>query len=149
MSIDTIRAQHLRADLALPNDLIGAEWVLLAPFLPPPSHVGRPCKWPLQRIVEAIMDWLRGGVPWRMLPPCFPPVSTVRRWFSLWRDNRLWQTLNQYQLMACREANGRQASPSARIMYSQSVIATESGGPCGAACPCAGKAGPGDYWPEI
>ena len=37
---------------------------------------------------------LRGGLPWRMLPPCFPPVSTVRHWFYLWRDNGLWLTIN-------------------------------------------------------
>ena len=44
----------------------------------------------MQRIIEAILHLLRGGLPWRMLPPCFPPVSTVRRWFYLWRDDRLW-----------------------------------------------------------
>ncbi len=53
---------------------------------PPASHVGRPHKWPLRRIVEALLYLLRGGLPWRMLPPCFPPVSTVRRWFYLCRD---------------------------------------------------------------
>jgi len=110
--------------------------------------VGRPRKWPLRRTVEAITDWLRGGVPWRILPPCFPPVSTVRRWFYSWHDNRLWQTLNQYLLMVCREANGREASPNARVMDSQSVKTTESGGPYGAACPWAGKAGPREHWPE-
>ena len=55
------------------------------------------------------------------VPPCFPPVSTVRRWFYLWRDNGLWQTLNQYLLMALRETNGREASPSAGVIGSQSV----------------------------
>ena len=48
------------------------------------------------------------GLPWRMLPPCFRRFSTVRRWFYLWRDNRLWQTLNPYLLMAWRVANGRE-----------------------------------------
>ena len=49
---------------------------------------------PMRRIVEAILYLLRGGLPWRMLPPCFPPVSTVRRWFYMWRDDRLWLAIN-------------------------------------------------------
>ena len=39
-----------------------AEWAVLEPFLPPPSHVGRPRKWPIRRIVEAILYLLRGGL---------------------------------------------------------------------------------------
>src|SRR3546814_10453067 len=82
---------------------------VLEPFLPQPSQVGRPRKWPLRRIVEAILYLLRGGLPWRMLPPCFPPVSTVRRWFYLWRDNGLWLSLNHALLLIGREAAGREA----------------------------------------
>jgi len=79
MWTDTTRAQYARAQLTLPSDLTDGEWAVLEPFLPQPSHVGRPRKWRLRRIVEAILYLLRGGLPWRMLPPCFPPVSTVRR----------------------------------------------------------------------
>ena len=89
MWTDTTRAQYARADLTLPRDLPDAEWAVLEPFFPAPYHVGRPRKWPLRRIVEAILYLLRGGLPWRMLPPCFPPVSNVPRWFYLWRDNGL------------------------------------------------------------
>ncbi len=131
MWTDTTRTLHARSGLTLPSDLTDAEWAVLEPFIPLPSQVGRPRKWPMRRIVEAILFLLRGGLPWRMLPPCFPPVSTVRRWFYLWRDNGLWQSLNHYLLMASREAGGREASPSAGVIDSQSVKTTESGGPRG------------------
>jgi transposase len=55
----------------------------------------------------------------------------VRRWFYLWRDNNLWLTVNHALLMISREAGGREMSPSAGVIDSQSVKTTESGGPRG------------------
>ena len=79
MWTDTTRVHHARKGLALPSDLTNAEWAVLEPFLPQPFHVGRPRKWPMRRIVEAMLYLLRGGLPWRMPPPGFPPSSTVQR----------------------------------------------------------------------
>jgi transposase len=131
MWTDTTRAQYARADLTLPSDLTDAEWAVLEPFFPAPYNVGRPRKWPLRRIVEAILYLLRGGLPWRMLPQCFPPVSTLRRWFYLWRENVLCLSLNHALLLIGRKAVGREASLNAGVIDSQSVKTTESGGPRG------------------
>lgn len=63
MWTDTTRAVHARSGLALPSDMTDAEWAILEPLLSPASHGGRPRKWPLRRIVEAILYLLRGGLP--------------------------------------------------------------------------------------
>src|SRR3546814_18958332 len=87
MWTDTTRAQYARAQLTLPSDLTDAEWAVLAPFLPPTSQVARPRKWPMRRIVEAILYLRRVGLHWPLLPPCLPRVTTVRRWYYQWRAN--------------------------------------------------------------
>ncbi|WP_104942090.1 IS5 family transposase [Porphyrobacter sp. HT-58-2] len=115
-------------DPALLSDLTDAEWALLEPLLPVPCRVERLLKWPLLRIFEAILYLLRGGLPWRMLLPCFPPASTVRRWFYLWRDNGLWLSLIHALILIGREFVGREASPSAGVIDSESVKTTDSGG---------------------
>ena len=128
MWTDTTRAHHARKGLALPSDLTDAEWAILEPHFPPSSHVGRPRKWPMRRIVEAMLYMLRAGCSWRMLPPCFPPSSTVQHYFYRWRDDGTWLKINHHLVLDLRVAEGREASPSAGVIDSQSVKTTESGG---------------------
>jgi transposase len=131
MWTETTRAQHMRDELRFASDLSDAEWSVLQPLLPVGSPVGRPPSWPMRDIVDAIFHVLRGGVPWRMLPDCFPPRQTVYAWFARWRDRGVWEVINHHLVMRDRERVGREASPTAAVIDSQSVKTTEAGGPRG------------------
>lgn len=131
MWIPATRAQHTRVAKRYQTDLSDAEWLLIAGFLPGESSTGRRREWPMREIVNAIFYVLRGGIAWRLLPKDFPPWPTVYRWFARLRDEAVFERMNHALVMADRERAGREASPSAAIIDSQSVKTTESGGPRG------------------
>ena len=85
----------------------------------------------MREVINAIFFVLRGGCPWRMLPKHFPPHQTTYAWFARFRDDGTWQTVNHHLLMLDRERVGREATPSAAVMDSQSAKTTEAGGPRG------------------
>ena len=124
----TTRAQHSRADLRYGSDVTDAEWLILSPFLPPPCSCGRPRKWEMRDIANAIFYVLRGGVAWSLLPKDFPPSPTVYAWFARLRDDGTWERINHHLVMRDRERGGRKASPTAAVIDSQTVKTTESGG---------------------
>ena len=100
-------------------------------LLPPARSGGRPRTVDLRAVVDAILFIASSGCQWRMLPKDFPPRSTVQGYFYDWRDSRLWETINQLLVMSARELEGREASPTAGVIDSQSVKTPESGGTCG------------------
>src|SRR4028118_1479654 len=122
------RRQHSRDGLRYQTDLTDAEWAVIEPLMPEPRQRGRPRAWPLREIVNAIFYVLRGGIAWRLIPKDLPPRTTVYRWFALWRDTGLFERVNHILIMADRERVGREASPTAAVLDSQSVKTTESGG---------------------
>ncbi|RKK01220.1 IS5 family transposase [Pseudoroseomonas wenyumeiae] len=127
----TSRAQHSRAGLRIASDLTDAEWAVLEPMMPQAKRTGRHRTWPSRLVLEAIFFVLRSGCPWRMLPERFPPRQTVYGWFLLWRDRGLFEALAHRLVLLERERSGREASPSAAVIDSQSVRTTEAGGPRG------------------
>lgn len=127
----TTRRQHSRDHLRYGSDLTDAEWAIIAPFMPPSAPTGRPRAWPMREIMNAIFYVLRAGCTWRMLPKDFPPTSTVYGWFLRFRREGLFETINHHLVMADRERVGREASPSAAVIDSQSVKTVEAGGPSG------------------
>ncbi len=128
---DTARKQHNRDGLRYPSDLTDREWNLIEPLLPPAKSGGRPRTTDLRAVTDAMHYIAASGCQWRMLPKDFPPVSTVRGYFYAWRNSGLWQTINHLLVMSTRELEGREASPSAGVIDSQSMKTTESGGVCG------------------
>lgn len=128
---DTARDQHNRDHQRYPSDLTDREWALIAPMLPAAKPGGRPRTTCLRDVVDAIQYIAVSGCQWRMLPKDFPPVSTVRGYFYAWRDQGLWYAINHLLVAATRELEGREASPTAGVIDSQSVKTTEAGGVCG------------------
>jgi transposase len=113
------------------NSLTDREWAVIAPFMPDLKTRGRPRKTDLRLVVDAILYIAWTGCQWRALSHRFPPVSTVQRFFYRWRDDGTLRRINHHLMMASREAAGREASPTAGVIDSQSAKTTDVAGPRG------------------
>ena len=124
-------AKIARKTKRYPTDLTDEEWAFIQPYLPKVARRGRKPSTDLRDVLNALRYLARTGGGWRMLPVHFPPWPTVYWWFRRFVRRLLFRTIHDVALMLDREREGREQSPSAAIVDSQSVkapAAPEGGG---------------------
>jgi transposase len=128
MWTDEHRATYCRSGCGFPSDLTDAEWTRLGPLIPCATPGGRPRKTDMRAAMNAIFYLLRTGCPWRYLPrDGFPPRSTVYNIFRKFQREGVWEAIWAELYAALRERLGREASPTAAVLDSQTLKSAQKG----------------------
>jgi transposase len=129
MWTDDNRGRYDRSKLRYPSDVTDAEWVLVEPEIPPAKGGGNKRTVNIREVLNGLLYVLSTGCQWRAIPKDLPPRSTVYSYFDLWDYDGTLKRIHHVLYMKCRDLCGREASPSAAIIDSQSVKSAEKGGP--------------------
>jgi transposase len=122
------RDRYNRDHLRYPSDLTNAEWALIARLIPPAKHGGHPRKVNEREIVNGLLYLLSTGCQWRAIPTDLPKRSTLYGYLDRWQWDGTLDRIHHELYVRCREHAGREASPTAAIIDSQSVKSAEKGG---------------------
>jgi transposase len=117
-----------RSGLRYPSDMRDVEWALVAPLIPPAKRGGRRREVDVREVLNAIFYVLSTGCQWAALPKDLPPKSTAHMYFALWQWDGTLERIHHALYVAVRDKEGREVSPSAAIIDSQSAKAAQKGG---------------------
>lgn len=127
------KPEHRRAadrhGLRYPSDLSDGEWALIEPAIPPAKRGGRRREVNVREVLNAICYVLSTGCQWQALPKDLPPKSTAHSYFMLWEWDGTLERIHHALYVETREREGREASPTAAIIDSQSAKAAQKGAP--------------------
>ena len=122
------RGRYDRSKLRYPSDVTDEEWSHVRPLLPPARRGGAKRTVDLREVVNGLLYVLSSGCQWRASPKDLPPKSTVYDYFDLWDWDGTLGRIHAALYVKCRETAGREASPTAAIIDSQSVKSAEKWG---------------------
>ena len=112
-----------------PSDLTDAQWKLVEPHVPPEKWGGRRRSVSMREVFNGILYLNRTGCQWRYIPRDLPNKSTVRHYYDRFRDDGTWERVHDLLRGDCRVAAGKEPTPSAAVLDSQTAKTTEKRGP--------------------
>src|SRR3954462_10647110 len=120
----------LVGDFGSGQALTDDQFRLLAPLIPPAKPGGRPRTTDMRRLLDGLFYLGRTGCQWRHLPPppAFPPWRTIDGYMRDFASAGVWEAIRHHLVVRLREQEGREPSPTAAIVDTQSVKTTEKAG---------------------
>jgi putative transposase len=136
-------SRALVGDFGAGQALSDEQYALLVPLIPPAKPWGRPRSTDMRRLLDGLFYLVRTGCQWRHLPPppAFPPWRTVYGYMRGFADAGVWEAIRHHLVVMLRERAGKEPSPTAAMVDTQSVKTTEKGGRAATTRPRRSRAG--------